>query len=222
MQNIINYLNNLHLKRIYNYIKLKKYSIDTIVDIGAYEGDFAQLFVNDKSIKNIYCFEPQIDKYNYLIKKFKNKKKVKVFNYAVSNKLAIQKFYVKKIKSTSSLIKDRNLNYFYDFIKKLLFFYVPSHSQKINVRCVTLKSFLQKKESGGGILVKIDTEGYEHKIIRGAADQIKKIDYLILEKHFFRKDFLNLKKYIIIKKFTLLIFQDILCRPKNSYYAIQK
>ena len=66
MQNIINYLNNLHLKRIYNYIKLKKYSIDTIVDIGAYEGDFAQLFVNDKSIKNIYCFEPQIDKYNYL------------------------------------------------------------------------------------------------------------------------------------------------------------
>ena len=150
MQNIINYLNYFHLKKIYNFIKLKKYSIDTIVDIGAYKGDFAKLFVNDKSIKNIYCFEPQIDKYNYLIKKFKNKKKVKVFNYVLSNKQGIQKFYVNKIKSTSSLIRDGNLNYFFNFIKKLLSFYVPSHSQKINVRCITLRSFLQKKREWGG------------------------------------------------------------------------
>jgi hypothetical protein len=35
-------------------------------------------------------------------------------------------------------------------------------------------------------------------------------------------NYLNLKKFIIIKKFTLLIFQDILCKPKNLYYAIQK
>ena len=77
------------------------------------------------------------------------------------------------------------------------------------------------KKEGGGFLVKIDTEGYENKIIRGAADQIKKIDYLILEKHFFRRD-LNLKKFTIIKKFNLLIFQDILCKSKNLYYAIQK
>jgi FkbM family methyltransferase len=150
MQNIINYLNYFYLKRIYNFIKCKKCTIDTIIDIGAYEGDFAQLFVNNKSIKNIYCFEAQIDKFNYLIKKFRNKKKVKVFNCAVSNKLGIQKFYVNKIKSTSSLIKDSNFNYFFDFIKKLFSFHIPSHTQKINVRCVTLKSFLQKKKGGGG------------------------------------------------------------------------
>jgi FkbM family methyltransferase len=216
MQNIINYLNYFHLKRIYNFIKCKKYTIDTIIDIGSYEGYFAQLFVNNKSIKNIYCFEPQIDKFNYLIKKFRNKKKVKVFNCAVSNKLGIQKFYVNKIKSTSSLIKDSNFNYFFDFIKKLFSFHIPSHTQKINVRCITLKSFLQKKRGGGEFLVKIDTEGYEHKVMRGAADQIKKIDYIILEKHFFRKDFLNLKKFTIIKKFNLFIFQDILVKNNHS------
>lgn len=173
LQSFINKLNLIHLKKIKNFIKLKKYSIQTILDIGSYEGDFAQLFVNDKSIKNIYCFEPQIDKYNYLIKKFKNKKKVKVFNLAVSNKPGIQKFYVNKIKSTSSLIKDVNFNFFFDFIKKLISFHIPSHTQKINVRCVTLKSFF-KKGRGEGVLVKIDTEGYEHKIMRGAGDQIKK------------------------------------------------
>jgi hypothetical protein len=60
MQNIINYLNYFYLKRIYNFIKCKKCTIDSIIDIGAYEGDFAQLFVNNKSINNINCYSIDI------------------------------------------------------------------------------------------------------------------------------------------------------------------
>ena len=71
--------------------------------------------------------------------------------------------------------------------------------------CNTQVLFTKKKRGGGGEF-----------LVRGAADQIKKIDYIILEKHFFRKDFLNLKKFTIIKKFNLFIFQDILVKNNHS------
>lgn len=56
---------------------------DSVVfDIGAYKGNFTQKVV-DKFNCNVYAFEPLPEMYEYLNKKFKNNKKVKIYSFGL-------------------------------------------------------------------------------------------------------------------------------------------
>jgi len=56
---------------------------DSVVfDIGAYEGNFTQKVV-DKFNCNVYAFEPLPEMYEYLNKKFKKNKKVKIYSFGL-------------------------------------------------------------------------------------------------------------------------------------------
>ena len=55
-----------------------------ILDIGANVGDIADLLFK-KFNSNIICYEPNISCCKYMINRFKNNPKIKVFNFAVSN-----------------------------------------------------------------------------------------------------------------------------------------
>jgi hypothetical protein len=56
-----------------------------------------------KNIKRIYSFEPQIEINQALVKKFKNIKKIKIFNLALDKKISKKYIYINKLSSTSSL-----------------------------------------------------------------------------------------------------------------------
>ena len=57
-----------------------------------------------------------------------------------------------------------------------------------------MNSFIKQKEIENIDLLKIDTEGYELKVLLGLGDKIRKINYIHFEHHF---------DDMIIKKYTL-------------------
>lgn len=66
----------------YNY-KLNSESI--VFDLGGYEGEFAQK-IFDKYNSNIYVFEPVKKFYNIILEKFRNNKKIKTYQFGLSDK----------------------------------------------------------------------------------------------------------------------------------------
>ena len=209
-----------HFKNISIY--LRKLKINTIIDVGFHKGEFIDnnFFLKKKKI---YAFEPNPKIYNYSKKKFKNKKKIKIFNYCLSDKRENRKFYINYLSSTSSLFNNSKL---YDSFKKILL-NKKELRYSINLRTVTLDyAIMKNKINLRNVLLKIDTEGAEYPVLIGIKKNITKISYVLLENKFFIKNsFLNRKKidfflfknnFILIRRFIypLLNFEDRLYAKK--------
>ena len=82
-EKFFNTIDIFHLNRIINYIKFL--DIDTVIDVGAHKGEFLSYVLKMRNIKKIFSFEPQIEINQALIKKFKNIKKIKIFNLAIQS-----------------------------------------------------------------------------------------------------------------------------------------
>lgn len=81
--------NNEEKLRI-NFYKTKKY--DIILDIGSYDGAWANQFLNKHHDVKMHCYEPSKNFYSISLKNLNmhiNKNKVKIENYGLSNKNSI-------------------------------------------------------------------------------------------------------------------------------------
>ena len=225
--NFFGIINNLfkiteikHQANIFNY--LKKIKLDSIIDIGAHKGDFSIKFINDENIKNFFLFEQQLKFYKYLLNKFKNKKKIKIYNVAidtVNNK--IKKIALNIDPTTSSLAKIDKNSLLYK-IKNIILNSKDNYNSSQKVRTLRLDYFLKKKKINRISLLKIDTEGYEIKVIKSLGSDIKKIKYILLELkfiHFYKnysqkkiREYLLKNKFILIKNFKnpMMHYQDSL------------
>jgi FkbM family methyltransferase len=86
---------SLNLSNIDKSIFLKYVEqIKTIVEAGAADGvdtlEFTELFPN----ANIFAIEPVMDQFNFLKKKFKNFKKVQIFNMALDSKIGTTEIFI--------------------------------------------------------------------------------------------------------------------------------
>jgi len=225
--NFFKIINNLfkiteikHQENIINY--LKKIKLDSIIDIGAHKGDFSRKFINDENIKNFFLFEPQLKFYEYLLNKFKNNKKIKIYNVAidtVNNK--IKKIALNIDPTTSSLAKIDKNSLLYK-IKNIILNSKDNYYSSQRVKTLRLDYFLKKKKINIISLLKIDTEGYEMKVIKSLGSNIKKIKYILLELkfiHFYKNysqkeivEYLLKNKFILIKNFKhpMMHYQDSL------------
>ena len=68
-----------------------------MIDIGCHKGKYFDLFSKFYRIKKAVLIEPQIKYFNYLRKKYKSKKNIKIFNYAISDKNGFKTFYINQI-----------------------------------------------------------------------------------------------------------------------------
>jgi FkbM family methyltransferase len=230
--NFFKVINNLfkiteikHQANIFNY--LKKIKLDSIIDIGAHKGDFSRKFINDKNIKNFFLFEPQLKFYKYLLNKFKNNKKIKIYNVAidtVNNK--IKKIALNVDPTTSSLAKIDKNSLLYK-IKNIILNSKDNYYSSQKVRTLRLDYFLKKKKINRISLLKIDTEGYEMKVIKSLGSDIKKIKYILLELKFihFYKNYSQKKigKYLLKNKFILIKnFKNPMMHYQDSLYINKK
>jgi len=155
----------------HEYIKNYLPKINTLIDIGSNKGQFMIFLKYFYPHIEIYSFEP----INEMIKKqkkfFKNKKKIYYFNYALGNKSDIKIFNITRRTDSSSLYKiskNNNSNSDYDIIDKF--------KVKVNKLDNILTHNIKKP-----ILTKIDVQGYEEQVLKGAADSIQGIDAILLE-----------------------------------------
>lgn len=175
-----------HQKKILKFVKNNKIEIKNIIDIGSHKGKYFDLFYKNFNINRAILIEPQIDYFNYLKSKYKNKKKIKIFNNAISSSKLLKYFYINRHDLTSSLNLINHKNNFLKLKSKIFGFNSKNMiKKKVKIRTETLDSLLQKSKIKKIDLVKIDTEGHELEVLKGSKKYIKKFKIILIE---FRRD----------------------------------
>ena len=109
---------------------------------------------------------------NFLIKKYKKNRKVKIFNKAISNKSVIKTLNLNHHDLTTTLSKF-NSNNLYLKLKSILFGVNEMTYKKVKIRTLKLDQFLNRKNIKIDLL-KIDTEGHELEVLKGVEKTLKK------------------------------------------------
>ena len=181
---------------------IKEYKFDTILDVGANYGQFAKFINKLFPESNIYSFEPIKECFDKLIPNNPEIINYKVFNYALGDDNTIQEFYKNEFTASSSLLpmEDEHIKNF-PFTKN-------TSIEKVTVK--KLDDIYKLLNIGKKVLLKIDVQGFEDKVIDGGISFIKTFSpMLIIETSFVR----------LYKNESL--FEDIYDRLKKlDYYYI--
>jgi len=174
---------NYHQKKIFNF--LNNLNIQTIFDIGAHKGEFLKSIRRLKNINKIYSFEPQKEIFE-ILKLLNEDNKIICFNLAVSENLSTRYLKINKKSSTSTFSEINSTSKWYK-IKSLLIggSLKTSFIGSEKVETITLDYFCSKNKIENIDLLKIDTEGHEEQVLKGALNLInnKKIKYILIEFH---------------------------------------
>ena len=139
-----------------------------IIDVGAAN-------VSSLNSKNIYyLFEPEKEAYDKLISRFKNNKKVFIFNTGLYNKKSTQTLYVAKKRECSSLLPP-NLKVLEKYNTKR---FLTDYTFEIKVD--RLDNILPQEIDLIDIL-KLDTQGTEYEILEGCGNILDKTKKIICE-----------------------------------------
>jgi len=183
-----------------------------IFDVGGNKGQSIEKYLKifDKPI--IHSFEPIKNEFDYMNKKFKNNKNIFLNNFALGDKTEEKKFNV-TAKTGNSSFNKINLGTDWLNVKSKRYNtteegYVTS-VQKVNV--IKLDDYCKDNNISLIDLVKIDTQGYEDKVLKGSLNSIKqnKIKAIVTEimfdnvydKYF---SFSDIEKFIVPYNFRMV------------------
>jgi len=207
----IRFKNSKYKKLSFDDIYSKKINYDPIIfDVGANKGQSLKRFKKIFPNSIIHAFEPIEEEFLKLKEVYKNDDKVFLNNLALGEAECSKDFYITKISGNSSFNK---LNKNSDWIK--------TRSKEINVspdkytkeskkiKVITLDSYCKKNEIGKIDILKIDTQGYEEKVLEGAVNTIRKevkfIECEIMLDNVYEKylNFSDIEKYLIPHNYRL-------------------
>ena len=155
---------------------LEKYDIKTIIDIGAHTGQFAKEIREKLPQARIYSFEPLKDCYQKLVQNMSMDKNFKAYNFALGNKESRQEINRSASSPSSSLLPMANLHEeMYPHTKA---------DQKRRIDVKRLDDVFKDSDLEKEILVKIDVQGYEDKVIEGGINIISQAKIALLEVSF--------------------------------------
>ena len=190
---IFDYSNKLKVKNFFKKNFLKK-NIN-IVDIGSHKGETINFFLNNFKVDKIYSIEPNRELYKYLIRK-NYPQNVEIFNVGISNSETLGMLNIMRDTSSSTFNNiNQQTKYFKRKNRYLSFFdkdkkYIKKTQE---IKLISLTSLFTKKKIQEIDILKIDTEGYEYKILKGITENnFKKIKFIYFEHHY---DLMIEKKY---------------------------
>lgn len=235
---------NPHLKKKNNLDNLLKDKISnnpTIFDVGGNKGQSIEKYLNifDKPI--IHSFEPIKTEFNYMCSKFKNNNNIFINNFALGDKTEEKEFNLTAKTGNSSFNK---INLGTDWLKLRSKQFNTSEEgyvtsvQKVNV--IKLDDYCEDNNISIIDLVKIDTQGYEDKVLEGSLNLIKqnKIKAIVTEIMFdnvYEKyfSFSDIEKFLIPYNFRMvginmsnndlfssLVFAADVCYLNKHFYKL--
>lgn len=209
------------LKRIHPEIKnlsfdeiLKKnLSQDPLIlDVGANKGQTIRRFLNLFDSPTIHAFEPVEEAIQEIRDKYSNHKNIFINNYALGDKKETRNFNISHRTENSTFhqfspntkwLKTRSQQYdvgMNEYVKKV---------QKVNVE--TIDDYVAKNKIEKIDILKMDTEGYEDKVLDGAINTLRenKIKIVVTELIFDNGrdkylSFSDLEKYLIPNNYRLV------------------
>ena len=162
--------------------------------MGFYLGEYYENLVKKISIKNVIGFEPNPETFRIVEKKFNKNKNVKILNFALGNIKSTKQFNLNLEPSSSSFnLIDYSSSYFKRKNKILNFFGFNTKTQSKNIKIETLYDIFNEYKITNIDLLKIDTEGYEYKILNGLSNiNFSNIKIIYFEHHY---DLMIMKNY---------------------------
>ena len=214
-------------KEVVKFINNKKRLV--IFDVGCYRGIFAKTILNliGRKKHKFYLFDinKKVKKYIQNLINFNN------FYYneiALSNKNGkanynYNNFFESAGSSLSNIVKNDKRWNFSRRLLLALFFYKTKNFTKYKVKTMTLDNFVKKKKINSIDILKIDIEGSEYELLKGAKNTLKrnKIKIILVEiidkKNSYKKKeekIINLlKNFTLIKKaniWSISLFSNII------------
>lgn len=163
-------------RRFDKYEWLKGEDIKTVLDIGANTGQFASQFHRLLPDARLYSFEPLEDCYNALLKRMGRVPKFHAFNFALGSINGQAEIYRNDFTPSSSLLSMEELH------KEAFPFTKHTTAQKIKIK--RLDDIVDKLDIVENVLVKIDVQGTEDKVIMGGERLLSRASILIVETSF--------------------------------------
>jgi len=201
---IENILLSIQNKRI---VKSLPKSFDTVVDIGAHIGELYRCFIkSDIDFNKYFMFEPNVNSYEHLCKIEDNR--VLKFNLAISSENLKKEFLINPLEMTSSF-SEINEDLFKFKVKNLLYKANSVNKEKVIIETKKLDDFEFEYANN---LLKIDTEGHELEVLKGALEH--------LEKQTFRFIIIEIQKPNTYKNYDPKLIYDLLNR--YSYNKVKE
>jgi FkbM family methyltransferase len=150
-------------------------SAQTVIDVGANVGQFAVACSKLFAGASVHSFEP-LPACVSTLKRNVEKLCVRVYPVALGERIGEVTFHVNSHSHSSSILAlgERHRSAFPDAVE--------THTIKVPV--TTLDSALERSSLPGPVLLKLDVQGYEPNVLEGAAETLKKVDYVLLEASF--------------------------------------
>ncbi len=164
---------------------LKQAGIRTILDIGAHTGELFCLFKHIFTDADIYCFEPLPDSYAILLKKVNNHPGSHAFNIALGDFNGLITFYENEFGAASSPLKMSSPHK--QWIKEVNLYPQAVNETKIRVPVAKLDDYCLSEhiDIQDNLLIKIDVQGYEDKVILGGERVFSRAKVVITEVSFY-------------------------------------
>jgi FkbM family methyltransferase len=151
---------------------LSRFSFRTIVDVGANRGQFAVISRRLFPGSQIYSFEPLEGPAEVFGRALQDDQRVQIFHNAIGETSGVASIYVTTRDDSSSLLKP-------DTAQQEIFGVRTQRMEKISVR--RLSECLTREDLRAPALLKIDVQGGELDVLKGAEELIDCFDAVYVE-----------------------------------------
>ena len=179
------------LNRLLTHCKVRNIKFKTILDIGAWCGTWS--LAMQKYAENIFCYEPNKTHFACLEKNLAPFSNVSLYNCAIGNEEGFVKLTEETATQNTRVIQEKG-----------------------DTKICTIDSLNLDNVD----LIKIDVEGFEMEVLKGAIETIKNVQYIMIELNNNTKKYgssnLEIEKYLPKLGFRILIkiWPDVVYRRK--------
>jgi FkbM family methyltransferase len=164
----------IRLTRHRRWIQAAK--IRTVIDVGANTGQFSSAMAALLPNARIYAFEPLPDCFSRLTRRLVSRADFKAFMVALGDQSSESILWRSSFSESSSLLTMTDLH------KEAFPWSARREAQFVTVR--TLDSYFPQLRLKSRVLLKIDVQGFEDRVLRGAQQMLQHIDYVLVEVSF--------------------------------------
>lgn len=160
-----------------NYQWLQNHDIDLVIDVGANVGQYVYFVREVLSLDSeIYSFEPISELYQELKTNCKKYEKINTYNYGLGDRDERIEINVNNFSPSSSILDLEQVH-----ISNVLHTDISTINRKESIKIKRLDDVFKSIDLSKNVLIKLDVQGYEDKVINGGQLTFSKCKVAIIE-----------------------------------------